>query len=88
VEEDDVEVEAVVAVDLLAVVGALDTFKAFDILVLVEDADESTDESEDEDDEDDVVWGTFAGSSYPHTSLLLQISCPDRSSGLLRMHWE
>jgi hypothetical protein len=38
-EEDDVEVEAVVAVGLLAVVGALDTREAFDILVLVEDAE-------------------------------------------------
>jgi len=33
------EVEVVVAVDLLAVVGVLDTLEAFDILVLVEDAE-------------------------------------------------
>jgi hypothetical protein len=82
-EEDDVEVEAVVAVGLLAVVGALDTREAFDILVLVE---ESSDESEDEDDKDDVASGTFAGSSYPHTSLLLQVSCADASFELLVMH--
>lgn len=86
-EDDDVEVEAVVVVDLPAVVGALDTLEAFDILVLVEDADESIDESIDEDDEDDVVWGTFAGSSYPHTSLLWQVSCANALPGLLARHW-
>ena len=34
-----IEVEVVVAVDLLAVVGTLDTLEAFDILVLVEDVE-------------------------------------------------